>query len=61
MKAVMTIPNAARPQLVPEPKMTYINDVLVRIEEAFPGTATDEMPPDALDDAPEPSELPLKG
>ena len=48
------------PAVITEPKISYINDVLVRIEEAFPGTNTDEMPFDALHDAPDPSEEPAK-
>lgn len=44
-----------------EPKQQYINDVLVTLEKAFPGTDQDDMPADALDDASEPDAYPVKG
>lgn len=45
----------------PEPKQVYINDVLVQLEDAFPGTNEADMPADALDDASLPDGHPIKG
>lgn len=43
-----------------EPRSMYINDVLVQLDAEFPGTSTDEMPLDALDNASVPMDAPVK-
>lgn len=47
------------PKDPPEPKQVYINDVLISLEEEFPGTGDLDMPADALDDSPLPEGAPM--
>lgn len=54
------IPAAGTPD-VAEPKQVYINDILVRLDQAFPGTEDAEMPGDAMDNVALPENHPIKG
>ncbi len=45
----------------PEPRQVFINDVLIRLERAFPDTNAAGMPFDPLDDVSIPEAYPVKG